>query len=99
MNVLYSKSFEKSVDKLSGKMQASVASVIAEVKEAKTLKEISDCTKMTGFENVYRIQIGDYRSIFTFHIYVEGNTVKFEYLVSRGQAYNKYILSTLRKKK
>ena len=99
MIVLYSKSFEKAVDKLSGKMQSSIAKVIAEVKKAKTLEEISDCRKITGFENVFRIQTGDYRSIFTFHVYIEGNTVKFEYLVSRGQAYNKRILSSLRKKK
>ena len=98
MIVTYSKSFQKSVDRLSGKMQSSITKVIAEVKISKSLEEISDCKKITGFDNVYRIQTGDYRSFFTFHVYVEGNTVKFEYLVSRGQAYNKHILSALRKK-
>ena len=98
MIVTYSKSFQKSVDKLSGKMQLSIAKVIAEVKKAKSLEDISDCKKITGFDNVYRIQTGDYRSFFTFHVYIDGNSVKFEYLVSRGQAYNKYILSALRKK-
>ena len=74
MNVLYSKSFEKSVDKLSGKMQSSIANVIAEVKKAKTLEEITDCTKITGFENVYRIQTGDYRSIFTYFTFTSKAT-------------------------
>ena len=98
MIVAYSKSFQKSFDKLSGKMQSSIAKVIAEVKAAGSLEEISDCKKITGFDNVYRIQTGAYRSFFTFHVYIEGNTAKFEYLVSRGQAYDKYILSSLRKK-
>jgi len=98
MRVTYSKSFQKSVDKLSGKMQTSIAKVIAEVKKANSLEEISDCKKITGFDNVYRIQTGDYRSFFTFHVYVEGNIVKFEYLVPRGQAYKKDIISALRKK-
>jgi mRNA-degrading endonuclease RelE of RelBE toxin-antitoxin system len=98
MIVKYSKSFQKSVDKLSGKMRSSIAQVISEVKNAESLEEISDCKKITGFDNVYRIQTGAYRSILTFHVYIEGNTVTFEYLVSRGQAYDKYMLSVLRKK-
>jgi len=37
-------------------------------------------------------------SLLVFYYNVEGNTVKFEYLVSRGQAYDKHILSNLQKK-
>ena len=98
MIVIYSKSFQKAVDKLSGKMSEAIAKVIIEVKNAKSVEEIKECKKLTGFDNAYRIRIGIYRAFFTFHIYIEGNTVKFEYLESRGQAYNKKIISVLRKK-
>jgi mRNA-degrading endonuclease RelE of RelBE toxin-antitoxin system len=74
MIVTYSKSFEMAVDKLSGKIQSSVANVIAEVKKADSLEKITDCRKVVGFDNVYRIQIGAYRSFFTFHIYKEERT-------------------------
>ena len=65
MNVEYSKDFEKSVKKLSGKMLDSIRRVIAEVKNAESIKEITDCKKLVGYRNVYRIRIGDYRAFFT----------------------------------
>ena len=45
MNVEYSNEFKKSVQKLSGKMLDSVRRVIKEVKNAKSLKDITDCKK------------------------------------------------------
>ena len=98
MIVVYSKSFQKTVDKLSGKKFDAIVNVIIEVKNAESIEEINDCKKLAGFNNVYRIRIGVYRAFFTFHIYIEGHTVKFEYLVLRGQAYSKKIISVLRKK-
>ena len=98
MIVQYSKSFEKAVEKLSGKIIYTITDVIKEVKQAERLEDISNCKKIKGLDNVYRIRTGSYRTFFTFHIYVEGDTVKFEYLVSRGQAYDKHILSNLQKK-
>ena len=68
MNVDYSKDFKKSVKKLSGKMLDSVRRVVEEVKNAESLKDITDCKKLVGYRNVYRIRIGDYRAFFTFHI-------------------------------
>ena len=98
MIVQYSKSFEKAVEKLPGKMIYAITDIIKEVKQAERLEDISNCKKIKGFDNVYRIRTGSYRTFFTFHIFVEGNIVKFEYLVSRGQAYHKQILSNLQKK-
>lgn len=87
MKVDYSKDFEKSVKKLSGKILDSVRCVIKEVKEADNIKDITDCTKLVGFRSVYRIRIGDYRAFFTFHIEIVDDVVRFKYLVSRGEAY------------
>ena len=89
MNVNYSKDFKKSVMKLSGKMLDSVRRVVAEVKNAESLKDITDCKKLVGYRNVYRIRIGDYRAFFTFHIEIINDTIIFRYLVPRGEAYDK----------
>lgn len=95
MKVDYSKDFEKSVKKLSGKMLDSVRRVIKEVKGANDVKDITDCIKLVGYKSVYRIRIGDYRAFFIFHIEIVADTVKFKYLVSRGEAYGKKIKSEL----
>ena len=89
MNVDYSKDFKKSVKKLSGKMLDSVRRVVAEVKSAESIKDITDCKKLVCYRNVYRIRIGDYRAFFTFHIEIVNDTVFFRYLVPRGEAYGK----------
>ena len=89
MNVEYSKDFEKSVKKLSGKMLDSIRRVITEVKNAENIKEITNCKKLVGYRNVYRIRLGDYRAFFTFHVEIVNGTVIFRYLVSRGEAYAK----------
>ena len=98
MNVDFSKDFEKSVRKLSGKILLSVKEVIQEVIDAKDLDDITHCIRLTGYVYVYRIRIGDYRAFFVFHVQIIGDTVMFEYLVSRGEAYNKKIQQKLRRK-
>lgn len=97
MKVGYSKRFEKSVRKLSGKMLESVRRVIIEVKTAEQIFDITDCKKLVGYENVYRIRIGDYRAFFIYHIRIVDDTVFFEYLVSRGEAYGKKMQTELKR--
>ena len=96
MNVEYSKPFLKAVDKLSGKVLSSVLDMIREVKNAND--EITNCKKLIAYKSAYRIRIGDYRAFFIFHVKIVDDTVKFEYLVSRGEAYDKKVQSELRKK-
>ena len=97
MNIEYSKDFEKSVKKLSGKMLDSVRGVISEVKNAESIKDITDCKKLVGYRNVYRIRIGDYRAFFTFHVEIINDTVIFRYLVSRDEAYAKKMDESLKR--
>ena len=97
MNIEYSKDFEKSVKKLSGKMLDSVRGVISEVKNAESIKDITDCKKLVGYRDVYRIRIGDYRAFFTFHVEIINDTVIFRYLVSRGEAYAKKMDESLKR--
>lgn len=98
MKVEYSKAFIKASKKLSGKTLDNLRRTIIEVKAAKELSEISNCKKLTNFTNTFRIRIGDYRAFFTCHIQVVNGVVKFEFLVSRGQAYSKEMMQKLRSK-
>lgn len=97
MKVEYSKVFIKTVNKLSGKQRDSVRDAIAEVKKAQGLEEITDCIRMVGYQTVYRIRIGGYRAFFTFHVEIVDDVVRFQYLVSRGQAYTKKIEKELKR--
>ena len=97
MKVDYSKSFIKAVSKLSGKQRESVRDAIDEVKKAQGLEEITDCIRMVGYHTVYRIRIGGYRAFFTFHVEIINDTVMFQYLVSRGQAYTKKVEKELKR--
>ena len=96
MNLLYSKSFIKASLKLSGKYKNTLQEKIKEVKVAESIEELTDCKKLTNFSNAYRIRIGDYRAFFI--LIVVNNTVNFEYLVNRGDAYNIEYMKNLRKK-
>ncbi len=97
MKVRYSKYFEKAVRKLSGKRLDSVRDMIAEVKAAQDIKEVADCKKLIGYEFVYRIRVGNYRAFFNLHVEVMDGMVTFLYLVPRGQAYAKKVMSNLRR--
>jgi mRNA-degrading endonuclease RelE of RelBE toxin-antitoxin system len=98
MKVEYSKAFVKAVKKLSGKMLDSVKKTILEVKKAENVGSLNNCEKLVGYKNVYRLRIGDLRAFFFLRLEVDNNTVVFEYLVPRGQAYNKKIHDQLKKK-
>lgn len=90
-------SFSKVIAKLSGKQLESVLNVIKEVKVAQNIEDITNCSKLVGYHAVYRIRIGSYRAFFTFHIEIVDDVVKFQYLVSRGQAYTKKVEKELKR--
>lgn len=96
MKVKYSKQFVHETKKLNGKLLRSTKAMINEVKAAKQLSDITDCKKLSGYNTIYRIRIGDRRAFFTFHIEIIDDTVFFRYLVPRGQAYSKKTSEALR---
>ena len=59
MKVEFSKAFIKASKRLSGKMLDSLKRTIVEVKAAKGIQDISDCKKLVGYRNIYRIRLGD----------------------------------------
>ena len=97
MKVKFSKSFSKTVDRLSGKQLDSVLDAIKEVKAAQGIEDITDCIRLVGYHSVYRIRIGGYRAFFTFHVEIVDDTVIFQYLISRGQAYTKKVEKELKR--
>lgn len=100
MRVRFSKAFSKAAEKLSGKLKVSVVNAINEVIDASCIDEISDCKKIESLNSVYRyrIRIGSKRAFFVLHIELESDIVKFEYLVSQGEAYDKKNMERLRQK-
>ena len=98
MKIDYSKTFEKTVYRLSGKIRNSVAEALQKVKEAETIDEITDCKKLSSYKFVYRMRIGNLRAFFVFHIDIENDTVVFEYIFNRGEAYKKENEDKLRRK-
>ena len=97
MKTKYSKDFEKSVRKFPGKTLNSVKNTILEVRNATCLDGITECKKLVGYDNVYRIRIGSLRAFFIFHIQIIDDCVFFKYLVPRGEAYDKKYEEKLRK--
>lgn len=98
MRVRFSKEFERAVKRLSGKMLQSVRNAIQEVVDAKTIEEITDCKRLKGFHFIYRIRVGSYRAFFVFHVHIEDDVVRFEYLLPRGEAYSKKSEENLKRK-
>ena len=87
MNVKFSKEFEKSAKKLSGKYKESLKNVIVEIRTAQSVGDIGNCRKLIGYNSVYRIRLGNYRVFFLLEMVEQ--TVFLKYLVSRGEAYSK----------
>ena len=95
MNVEYSKQFVKAAYKLTGKYKISLQKIITEGKQAQQIKEVANCVKLVGFQQSYRIKMGDYRLIFILKIV--DNVAIFELLLSRGEVYQKEHEMNLRK--
>ena len=96
MKVEFSKDFIKALDKVSGKIHHSIVEAINEVIDAPRIENISNCRKIESLNSVYRIKIGSKRAFFVLHVQIDGETVKFEYLVSHGEAYDKKNMERLR---
>ena len=96
MKIEYSRQFVKAAFKLTGKNKTSLQRIIAEILLANDVADIPNCVKMVGFQNSYRIKMGDYRLIFIFK--VVDQVLLFELLLSRGEVYRKEHEMNLRKR-
>jgi mRNA interferase RelE/StbE len=85
MNVEFDKSFEKSLDRIRNKaIYPKIESIILEFEKAKTVNEIQNVKKLTGFRNYYRVRLGEYRiGIET----IDKNTIRFILIAHRKEIY------------
>ena len=84
MNILVDKSFEKDITKLTDrKILNSIADCISEIQLKNKLSELSNCKKLKGSKNCYRLRIGDYRIGFIF----ENNTIELIRFLHRSKIY------------
>ena len=97
MKIKFASSVIKASKKLSGKMLESLKRTIAEAKAAENIQSITDCKKLIGYRKIYRIRIGDYRALFTLEIELSGDTIIFQFLTPRGEAYGKKIKTELKR--
>lgn len=62
MEVVVTKQFEKGVDKqLDKTLQSQPADIIEQIRTVRTLKQIANSKKLTGYKTAYRIKPGSYR--------------------------------------
>lgn len=83
MNFIIRRSFEKDTLKLPLQVQKNIGEIITIIQKVKTLSEIPNCKKLTGYKNAYRIRIGMYRIGFFF----EKNTIELTRVLARKDMY------------
>jgi mRNA interferase RelE/StbE len=87
MKIKIDRSFEKDTDKIKDrKLLLKVAQCIEQVAAAASLTQITKLKKLSGFENHYRIRIGDYRA----GLFIKANEVTFERFLHRKDIYKYY---------
>ncbi len=88
MNLEISKAFVKDVEILPGQTKRMILSVIEEIQAARTLYDLTDCKKLQGVEDLYRIRMGNYRITFEYL----ASSVILKRVLPRGKIYKKHNL-------
>ncbi len=87
MNVNFTKRFSASLDELNDKaLLKKVGTVVKNVMQAKSLKDISNLKKLHGHSSAFRIRVGDYRIGF----FLEKDEVLFAILEHRKKIYDSF---------
>ena len=61
MEVIVTKTFTKQYLRCPANVQSATRDLITALENAKSINEINDCKKLSGFKNYYRIRVGQYR--------------------------------------
>jgi len=87
MKIEFKKSFLKELKKLKNKsLKNDIANLIAKVENAENIKQIKNLKKLTGYDNYYRVRIGDYR----IGIKVENKIIYFVVFEHRKDIYRSF---------
>ena len=88
MNFEISKAFAKDVEILPSHTKRMILDVINEIQAANTLYELTDCKKLQGEDDLYRIRMGNYRLTFEY----KAPSVVLKRALHRGKIYKKHNL-------
>lgn len=84
MNIEFSKSFEKQLDKITdAHFRAKISETVKSVIRSQTIQDIPNLKKLKGYKTAYRIRTGDYR----IGIIFENKTIYFIALYHRKEIY------------
>ena len=85
MKIVFDKSFLKSIKKIKNtEVEQSIATVIQEVEQAHSIRDISSLKKLQGYKSYYRIRVGSYRIGIKL---IDKTTVEFIVAASRDEIY------------
>ena len=88
MKIVFDTSFYKSLDRVPlNSLKKKINSIILNVENAKSVRDISNIKKLQGFKTYYRIKIGDYRLGFELE---STDVVRFIIICHRKDIYNKF---------
>ncbi|RDB02649.1 type II toxin-antitoxin system RelE family toxin [Runella aurantiaca] len=79
----YENAYLRDAQKLPEALRLLLQEVVLSVREAKTLQNIPNLKKLSGYKNAYRIRIGDYR----IGLYFEGDVLVFARILPRKEIY------------
>jgi len=85
MIIEFDKSFEKSLEKIKNKtLFQKIEKLIIEFENAKSLTDLTNIKKLTGYKYYYRVRIGEYRLGFE---KISENTFRFIIVAHRKDIY------------
>lgn len=84
MKVEFLRQFSKDLDRINDKpILSKLLNIIEETKAANSIQEISNLKKLKGFEDAYRIRIGDFR----LGLFISKDLVEFARFLHRKDIY------------
>ncbi len=85
MNLVYERSFLKDVKAIGDmSVKKKIETVLTDLREAQTIRDVKSVKKMKGHKNAYRIRIGDYR----IGLYAEDENATLVRVLQRDKIYN-----------
>ena len=88
MIIEFDKSFEKSLEKIKNRsLFPKIEKIIIEFENARTLAELTNIKKLTGYKFYYRVRIGEYRLGFE---KIAENTLRFIIIAHRKDIYKSF---------
>jgi len=88
MKIEFDKSFEKSLDKIKNKsLYPKIEKIIIQCEVSKSLSEIPNIKKLTGYRTYYRIRMGEYRLGFEM---INKDTIRFILIADRKDIFKSF---------